>query len=624
MKGRVVVVLGIACALGAGVAYQRWALVGLEAREPGAVAPPQPVAPPALPVPCLAPDERLLQAVGDVHRMLTGTPHQAATARFEGGEWHVDHRGVAVGTVPEYPDFADMTGLLAAWARRLGVRSVFPAQPGVEATDVAEGRLGRMHAILAAAECDRLAGGGARSAGLLALGARALVMLELQTTDGVGIADRVAARALALVSACRAEDSTAVAREACLLAHRMGYGAWAWAAAGGLAEDDPIRLFVRQEDARLAAVAARRGASAEARFLRLRRIADQRDPARWSAWLRSAFDADDAISLPAIGTGLELRAFETRVPTAYLVFLTVAGELRLLEAASGPAFTSREVPPVAAFVSEFEGMLGRMSSGADGLFLDRDVLGAYYRASFYTALWAVGEHYRQALSSLPAAQEFADALTGLPAGPATEFAGWYAHLVQAKGGRADLADLRQDLERTRSFGAPLLLRTVNEMRDRAGYASTAPRVAAVALARRLDTRPTHRSLFGTIAGLDLLMLPLAEDLLASAAGAASPFDPVVQGGWAQLTDDRTRLEALLDRPDRTADQQAVLLAPAPAPTRRRSAPPTGIASSSIPSRGGWSRTFASTPPGSSTPIRWREPRWRDGWPGTGRGTTSRW
>jgi tetratricopeptide (TPR) repeat protein len=561
MKRRLVIYAALAAAIAGALIFNQWKLTHAEKPAPSATAGKRPTGPRAseLPDPCLGPDVRLLQAVGEVHRIMTATAFEPAVARFEAGQWHLTHRGVEVGAVPELPDFADMTGLLSSWARRLGVESVYPGQPALENAGPALDQLGRMHAVLAAAECDRLAGKGVRNAALLALGARTLVMLELQTTDEVGIADRVAARALALVAASQAIDSTAVSREACLLAHRMGYGAWAWSAAERLPEDDPIRLYVREEDDRLAAVAARRGAGAESRFLRLVRVARERDQERWADWLGSAFSAEDAMSLPALGTGFAVRQFETRMPAAYLVFLTVAQELRMLDAYAGPDSTTRDTPPLATFVRGFEGIMGDMSPGADGLFLDRDLLRAYYRGSFYTALYSVGEHYRSGLSSVPATQEFATGLAALPEGPAAEFGRWYTHLADAKGGNAQTAELRKDIARTTSFGAPLLLRTFQEIRRGASYGSLQPRYAAVALARRLDSRPEHRLQFGNIAGHDLLMLPLGEKLTAGAASASSPLEEATQGWWAQLNGDRARIETLLAQHGLTADQQAVLL-----------------------------------------------------------------
>ena len=561
MKRRIIVYLGIAAVLAAALLAAQW-MLRPRGPVPNAPAAMRPVAASAtqLDQPCLEPDARLLMAVGEVHRILTGTAYEPATARFERGKWWIVHRGVDVGPLPELPEFGDLTRLLSTWATRLGARSVFVTQTTTAGFATAKERLGRMHAVLAASECDRLAGSSGRSAALLELGTRALARLELETTDDVGIADRVAARALALVATCRALDSTAVAREACLLSHRMGYGAAAWAAAEGLAPDDPIRLYVRQEDARLAAVAAAKGASAEARYLHLLRLARTRDHGRWTAWMKRAFGADQALALPVLGTGFAVGRFETQMPAAYVVFVSVARELRLLEALAVADTSGGETPSLAQFVRQFEGILAAMPAGADGLFLDRDLLRAYYRGSFYTALWTMGEHYRRALSSLSDTRDLASELAELDQGPAGEFGRWYTHLAEAKSGQGRLADLRKDLQQITWFGAPLLIRTFEEIHDRARYGSLESRMAAVSLARRLDTRPQHRAAFSTMAGRDLLMLPLAEDLLASAARAASPLDPEAQGWWARLSDDRARLEALLAQPDLTAGQEAVLIA----------------------------------------------------------------
>jgi len=510
--------------------------------------------------PYLAPDQRLLQAVGEVHRILTGRPFEPALARFENGAWHIAHQSVEVGVVPEFPDFDDMSRLLTEWAQRLGARDVFAARPKDESTDAVDRQLEAMHAVLAASECDRLARTGSRSAEVLQRGARALVMLELETTDRVGIADRVAARAMALVATCQAIDSTALRREQCLLAHRMGYGAHAWAAAERLPESDPIRLFVLQEDSLLTAVATARGASREAGFLHLRRLARARDLEGWSARLRRSYADDPSLSLPVLGTAFDVGKFETHLPAAGFVLLTVSNELRLLEALADADSAHSSEPTVDALAQEFEKTMNAVQPSADGIFLDRDLLRATYRAGFYSSLWTIGEYRRRVLSSLPGTSQFADQLKGLAAGPAAEFARWDVHLAEARAGRANLAELRKDLGRLPSFGATMRLQTFDQVRELAPSGSLLPRLAAVEVAARLDTRPAHRLELGRIAGRDLLMLPLAEDLAASAAKASSPIDAEAQGGWARLTDDRAGLEALLAQPDLTATEQAVLLA----------------------------------------------------------------
>src|SRR5262249_27605159 len=106
---------------------------------------------------------------------------------------------------------------------------------------------------------------------------------------------------------------------------------------------------------------------------------------------------------------------------------------------------------------------------------------------------------------------------------------------------------------------PLLLETCETIHDLAPDAGLEPRLAAIAVAARLDTRPQHRLAFGRLAGRVLLMLPLAEDLTASAARAATPIDAEAQAAGARLTDDRPRLETLLEQPTLTPAQEAVLL-----------------------------------------------------------------
>jgi len=383
--------------------------------------------------------------------------------------------------------------------------------------------------------------------------------LNLENPDQVGASDRVAARALALVGACRALDSTALARECCLLADEMGYGAFAATAAQRLPADDPVRLFVSQQDARLVQLASSTRAGKEARFLYLTRLARACDTKRWAEWLDRYFGNDAALALPISGSALALGRFETHMPAAAAVLLVVAHQLRLLDSGSTPDAAVAPERPLRQLMNDFEDMMRSMKPRADGVFLDRELLRGYFRGCFYSALGAMGEHYRNSLSSVPATRDFAQEIANNDSGPAGEFAGWYGHLAAAKSGHLDAAIMCKDLSQLPHFGAPLRLATFEAIHEGSSVGDPLRRTAAVVLSKQLDTRPGHRTQYGWILHDDLWALDRAEDMLASAARSGSPMDPRLQARWAGYLGDRDRLQAMLEPPDLTWMQQVIIL-----------------------------------------------------------------
>ena len=119
----------------------------------------------------LQPDVRVLQAAGDLQRLITGRPAEDASAEFEGGRWRIVHRGVEVGTLPEFPEFADLERLLAKWAVTLGLRESLSvaaarsrgiAHPRAAQQAAIADRLARLEAAAAADYADRLWSSGRR------------------------------------------------------------------------------------------------------------------------------------------------------------------------------------------------------------------------------------------------------------------------------------------------------------------------------------------------------------------------------------------------------------------------------------------------------------------------------
>jgi hypothetical protein len=486
----------------------------------------------------LEPDRRALLAVADLDHLLTGTPWEEASVRASGAGWQVLHRGVEVGTLPALPGYRDLMSLLESWAARLSVTAVVDA-PGLSGDPAPlEAELGRLRARRAAAIADRRWGVGERGRALLALGTRAVVWLELENGDRVGASDRLAGRAMALLAACQALDSTALARESCLLAFRLGYGAEAASLADALDPYDPVRAYVCGHDQRLTAIATRRGAALEARYLRLLAAAEVGDADTWDRALDPRLAADDDLALALLGGRLALND-ESPGPACLATLRAVSRDLAVPDPAPGPA---GEGAAPGMPIADFERLMSSLPAD-DGFFLDREVLSGYYRGAFYSALLA-GDPPRDAATA--------------SGEPAAEFGRWAAHIAAAAAGHPDRTVLTNDLATLPHFGAPLLAATWQALAGEVPSPEPALRRAAARLARRLDSRPEHRALLGALAWRNLLLLEPAEALLASAADCGAS-DDTATGWWAGLVADRGRLEALLARPGRPAEAVAALL-----------------------------------------------------------------
>ncbi len=477
----------------------------------------------------LPPDRRFMLAVGDLHHLLSGAPEGAADARFEGGRWHITHGGIEVGTLPEVPDYPDLMALLTGWATLLGANGVINA-PGI-AGDPAplESELRRFESLAAVDLADRRWSVGERGRGLFEVAARALVQIEVVNDDRVEASDLLDARALALLAACQALEPAALGRESCLLAHRLGYGAWALAQAGRLSPYDPVRAFVRGEDARLAALALERRADPDARFLELAR-ASGTEPS---------------------GPLAELRAIEDE--------LTSIGAGAAPDSEPGLHVAAGEEAPLPEVVNAFERRMEALPSPAGGFFLDPEVLKAYWRGRFYSAVLATLELPGLTGATGPTAPPAADPLAGVSAGVGAEFADWARHVIAGRSSAGNRAALACDLGTLPHFGAPLRFAAYEALWGRAPAPEIAPRRMAQRLAGRLDTRPAHRARFGRLAIFNLLALPLGEELLAGAQLAGAPMPCELEAWWAERTGDRAGLESMLSRSGHSpADQAAIL------------------------------------------------------------------
>jgi len=505
----------------------------------------------------LSPDRRFLDAVGEVTHVLAGAPAARAEAKWVSSSWRIVANGREVGRLSEFPEFGEMRRLLGAWAVTLGARESIDAAPAAATTIRGiESQLDALHALRAADLADRAWSTGHHDREIARLGARALVWLDAERFDAADAGEALPARALAWCAIVGALDSTALRSETALLAERMGYPAEACERAASLSPSDPVRLFVLREDETLDAIASRGGAERAARWLALLRTVERHDLEAWQVAAERGIGDDSLLAMPILASALALGRFENALDAGGRLLATVTADLRLNAVTPAPV-TTVEDRDLGRSMETFETLLASMPESADGAFLDRDVLRAWYRAAFYSSLFGIGDHLRTQLASLDAARQFAQDMgagTG-GSGPAAEFQHWFADLVahDVRGGSAE--PLRADLGRLADFGAAPRILDWDAMIDRAPYDDSIVRDGAHDLAPYLDSRPDHLWLWASITGQDLFDLPAAERLWAAGAAAAHPRDLVRRGWWAGYRGDRATLERMLTDPrQRPADR----------------------------------------------------------------------
>jgi tetratricopeptide (TPR) repeat protein len=466
----------------------------------------------------LRPDKRFLIAIAEVERILAKAPTVRLRLEFRDGHWEVFSSAQSVGTLSEFPSFGEAFALLREWSARLRARdaSSIPERTSDIASTKIRGETEQFlapHLIDSLGLVDQEWKRGTRDAGLLALAAHDLVLLNLQTLDRLELGDLLAARALAVLSLAEAFDAPDAVADKALIASSMGYGTDARHFAERLPSDDPVRLFVFHKTAELRARAEKMPDNRAAQYLALLSLADREKESAWTGWFQAHF-FEKSMSLPVLHAGLRLLEFGSSpvyadaILHAWMAELSdgktnVQGEEQgVLQGPKGPAddllreYIERirrafAVKP-AGLIRSFEGALQSKSERTQGVFWDGEAHRAYARASFYSALHALGLEYLDQLSSVPGTRQFAEYVQDAPPGVGEQFARWYRHRADAKSGRGDFQANFEDLAALDQLGAVALQRTLADMKNTLLWKRDAIFEVVTRLTRRLDTRVNHQ------------------------------------------------------------------------------------------------------------------------------------
>lgn len=501
----------------------------------------------------LKPDRRLLYAVAETRRILGGPVVPEVTYRFLNGSWSIRLGETEVGTLPEIPTYADARKLLASWAEREWRRAGRSGAAGPAPGDVAAlagplGAGGPEDVLKSLRSLDALWKASPGNPRLVREAARGFAWLGVQTLDDLDLADPLLGKAWALLSLAQHVEPKGLAAEEALLAESLGYETGALAAAEKLPANDPVRLYVEHETARLEGVAkAARGRRAE--YLYALRLAETRKSADWYSWF-SASSLGREESLATLKAALLLEDFGPDFEQFDATRALVVSQLL-------PAGDAGRAIPAERQLLRLETELSRRAAESAGTLLDRESFEALHRAALYSAIHGTARYYLDRLSSDEAAGQYVRSIVDPPPGIAAELVRWMTDRLAL---RADTRKVKAIVDDLVGFehlrGWPLY-----RMRYSLDYATAATasdrRRPMPAYFGHLDTRPVAL-LEAYWVSVRMLVDPERAAALLAASAAEAPFragDLEASAAYQRRDEKRLRrIAASLNRPPASRGQ----------------------------------------------------------------------
>jgi hypothetical protein len=524
----------------------------------------------------LQPDRRFLLAVAAAHRFFDGKAKRVVRLTFSEGRWTIYSDEEKVGELSEFAGYPESTRVLEQWARRLRETHPAPAEARSKPADWGEieKRITEFEApslIAALAQLDDIWRSGSRDPRLFSLGARAYLRLCLQRLDVLEMADVLGARAWALLALSHG-GAGGDAAERALLADNLDYSGDALELARALPTGHVIRDFLSRDRA---GFLKRIDAEDDAftKYLGLLTVAGEGrralgswgKPEIWEEWFRGHF-AGKPVTLPILRTALVVNAFGSNPAVSDAILHESFLELSDRKPAGSESvptdFGSNGMEQFVVWVRsllqvkpqgllrQFETRLASRRPAAEGPLWDAASFEAFHRGYFYSALFTLSLHYTERLASAPASQGFAEYLRDAPAGPAAQFARWYADHVAARyGAGPDSKRLIEDFSLLDRFGLPVLSRLYGDLEAHFQAAEIGRSDVLRPYAARLDSRLLHQLAFSGPAFWPLQDLKLTERLCRNLV-AAFPAGSLADLTTCALILGREReVLALMDRTD---------------------------------------------------------------------------
>lgn len=437
----------------------------------------------------LAPDRRLLIAIGEVHRLLAGKPKCEVSYRFGNGKWVIRVGSTEAGSIPEIPTYSDARRFLIAWATRELQEAGRPKKAALSDAQLQTlattlGSAPPEEVLTALEELNRLWKKGARDPRLIREGARGLIWLSAQAYDRLDLADPLLGKAWALLAVARTlakpPDENALAADEALLAETLGYQAGARKTAEQLGADDPVRLSVNHSTAKLKEVAE---ASKDRRpkLLFLLRLAGTGRPAEWYPWISTSSLAKER-SLGTLRAVLALDDFGPNVEQL--------AEMRALvvSAVLPPEDAGRSLP-VEGQLGSVDAAISARARDVDGAVLNAESVKAFFGAALYSAIHGSLRYYLDQVATMEGAEAYLKSLVAPPPGPAAELAKWGTDRVALWRDRRQTKPAIEDISAFRSLRGEPVARLRNSLNYTLSEQNAGRRVPMPAYFGTLDSRP---------------------------------------------------------------------------------------------------------------------------------------
>jgi len=474
----------------------------------------------------LRPDRRFLLATREI-ALLTGGSAPEAAARFDGSRWILTVGDASLGEVPELPGFSDLLRpLVALAAQRLATAPLSEGDtPAANADPMWEPDA---RAVLPA-QLSRWAKG-ERTPAVLHESARAAAALAFYQIDHLGIADSLAARAIALVALDIAAAKAPVAGEQTVLASALGYGRAARDLSATLPAGDSLRRYLAGDDAGLRERATLREGTPVDRYLRVRRAMDRDDSADANEFLES-FHGTERLELAVLGQLLRQREMEryTSVAFGLPLFVLAAAENHPVPQVPGGDESDALRSALPALAADLHAPPGGDSARLEAALAKGDAgVAQYLRGLWISALRQQGEYFRISQANRESSEQFAQYLARDASPAVKKFHQWYAAATSLMTGRA--ASAFAAIEQLDGVGGEATARLLDEATDQADYSDPKALRAARKAIARLDSRVSHRMALAGVAWSVLQDVPSSQRLYQSGF-EAGPEDHVRTRAW---------------------------------------------------------------------------------------------
>ncbi len=503
----------------------------------------------------LRPDLRFVEAVGRIPLFISGKTAGSVEARFVEDHWEVAYEGAIVGTLPEFPSFADGMNLLEGWAgNRLAAQGVafenrVPSTALAKIDDAIDG-FSPYHLCEAGVKINEAWTTYGPDSRLLDAAARMYTLWAVQQLDSLGAYTGLQTRALAFLALAKASDQAPSPRYEALLAAELGYANHARAVAQVLDTDDPVRQMVSLEYTKLRERRDDSSLTPLGKFLCLESLGYSNNSQQTLEYAGRLTTKDSSMALPVTKAALASRAYVTldqlsqALPAvSTLGFGQLVGKIPfdIHRASVGPdplELLQKDPVVLARQMRVYEGDAG---SAFTGPVLDAEAVTGFYQGCFISGLVEQGMYLLYRSVDLPSSKALADYLTQFQ-GTFAEMAGpWFQGLLDLKQGTRAPRAYMDVLKGLPHIGTDGLETAYDAMEGRYPYGRPENLECVEFLASRLDTRPRGRMILGDKVFTVLDDSVLLERLYTSALEEVSPANLASAAWFASYSGDRTKL-----------------------------------------------------------------------------------